>query len=130
MTWVLFVTLLITVIILTWGIVIRLSRKRTRQRYLSKPIGEIVEAKVFARKLMVLSLCFAFLGPVPLSFIIAQFADGRVRTVIIGLTIILVISSIMSAIYWWTVEGVTRSLFEEQSGGHSDNTDDAKEKTL
>jgi drug/metabolite transporter (DMT)-like permease len=130
MIWAIFVTLLITVVMVTYGIVIRLSRKRTRQRYHSKPIGEIVEAKVFARKLMVLFLCFAFLGPVPLSFIIARFAEGRVRTVIIGLTIILIISSIMSAIYWWTVEGVTRSLFEEQSSGCSDNPDDAHEKSL
>lgn len=112
--WVFIVALSISAIVATLTIIIVRSRKGIRKRYLHKSRSEIIEARVFAKKHFILSLCLAFIAPIPLSFIISFFInDERIRDIFMALVIIIGIGSIILAVYWWNVEGVVRSLLDE-----------------
>lgn len=119
--WILYVSLLIAGILLISVFIIARSRKRIRKRYLSKNKSEITEARVFAKKYFILFLCFAFIVPIPLSFISAFFSEGLLLTVFAIIIGLLIVISLIQAYYWWNVEGITRSLLEDLSEGSTDS---------
>ncbi|MCK4797992.1 MAG: hypothetical protein KAT05_11445 [Spirochaetes bacterium] len=131
--WIVIVSLLLGFIMATFGFITIRRRYRIRKFYSSKSRKEILEAKVFAKKMMILSFCIAFLGPLPFVFIILiiSFFTKGIQLIIgiVILMILLISSSIVNAFYWWTVEGVTRSILKELSFELKDSSYNDKEKS-
>ena len=116
--WVFIVAAVIIAISVLSSVIIHFTRDRIKKRYASRPKSEITEAMVFSKKLFTLSIVMAIIGPIPLSFIIGRIESGNARTTISILTIALVVTSVISAMYWWTVSGITKVMISEGFSDH------------
>jgi hypothetical protein len=73
-------------------------------------LKKIIQENVFAKNQMKLFLFVAFLGPIPLGFIISRIPEKSVREIVISLGIIIVMGSIAEISRYRKIIEITESI--------------------
>jgi len=108
------IIIFIIIIQIIGSLLIRLNSKKIKASYRLKDKKEIIEKRIFAKKNYIIFLFLTFIGPLPLGLTLIFIYNEIVRMLIVGMICIIISSLVFLSHYFWTIEGITHSIIEEE----------------
>jgi len=110
------IALFIIIVGITSSMLISSQRQKSkiREKFLNKNNNKLSEENIFAKKYYRLSIVMLFIIPIPFAFILAIVKDEFIKDLLIIILLISIMGTVMFALYYWNVEGITKSIIKER----------------
>ena len=97
-----------------WAILapLMMRRESIRKRYQSLEDRELIDANVFARMMRKYMLAVAFLGPIPVAFVLGLIRDPKLGTPLICVMMLIVFGGLSSFWMFWEITRITTAEIE------------------
>ena len=108
------ITIIIILLTTLSGFIIGKNKNKIQNKYKYKDINELVQANVFAKKYIRLCILFIIVVPIVLSVSSILIKYKFIENLILFFTIFFVVINVVIAFYYWSIEGITKSLIEQK----------------